>query len=72
MLFADLAFNKPARQKEEMESLSASLAVDNDNDTCTNPQNVTNPWWRVDIGRDVIVRGLYVYVENSTRGWSFN
>ncbi|KAH3892707.1 hypothetical protein DPMN_016832, partial [Dreissena polymorpha] len=68
MLFADdLAFNKPARQKEERESFSASLAVDNDNDTCTNPQNVKDPWWRVDIGHDVIVRGLIVYVENSTR-----
>ncbi|KAH3843798.1 hypothetical protein DPMN_117329 [Dreissena polymorpha] len=63
----DLAFNKPARQKEEIESFSASLAVDNINDTCTNPQNVTDPWWRVDIGRNVIVRGLVVFVDNSIR-----
>lgn len=47
--------------------MSADFAVDGRADTCTvTPTVVDEPWWAVDLGRDMRVEGLVLYVGNAT------
>lgn len=59
----NLAYQKSASQKEEWISHSADFAVDNNQTTCTvmNPP-VENPWWSVDLGKEMQVQGMDLYV----------
>ncbi|XP_060586889.1 uncharacterized protein LOC132742466 isoform X2 [Ruditapes philippinarum] len=61
------AYNKPANQKEDWMSHSAHFAVDNNGTSCTvmNPP-VENPWWSVDLRKDMFIDGIDLFIGQET------
>ncbi|XP_045204108.2 delta-like protein D [Mercenaria mercenaria] len=61
------AYTKQANQKENWMSHSAGFAVDNNGTSCTlmDPP-VENPWWSVDLTRDMLIDGMDIYIGDET------
>lgn len=60
----DLAFKKTTAQSSTDNNGFSSRAVDEvlgpyyNSKSCTHTKKETNPWWRVDLGREYIVTGM--------------
>ena len=58
---------RPASQKEDWASHSAGLALDANGTTCTVVQPpVDDPWWRADLGKDMMIEGFRILFSSQT------
>lgn len=65
----NFAYLKQASQKQAWESHSAGHPVDGNATTCTVVQPpVDDPWWMVDIGKNVIIQGFRILFSTQTYG----
>ena len=61
----NIAKFRPASQSSFTDE-DASKAVDGKLDTCANTTMETNPWWSVDLGKDVWVEKIRISTKNKT------
>ena len=64
----DYAFNKSSNQKNNYIFENAQVAVDGSRDTCSNTTLASDPWWSVDLGRDMNIEGMVIYLHQQTLG----
>ena len=61
----NIAKFRPASQSS-VTNEDASKAVDGNPDTCAKTTMETNPWWSVDLGKDVWVEKIRISTKNET------
>ena len=61
----NIAKFRPASQSSVTDE-DASKAVDGKLDTCAKTAMETNPWWNVDLGKDVWVEKIRISTKNKT------
>lgn len=65
----NFAYGKQASQKQTWDSHSAHFAVDSNATTCTVVQpGVDNPWWMVNIEKQVLIFGFRIFFSDQTYG----